>query len=152
MQTLPELLTQLESKIDAFETTNTKVSTSTIGWQVDHSLKVINGIINQLKVSELKKLPLRFNFAKTIIFFTKTIPRGKAKAPKSVQSYDKIEKINLINQLETAKNLIAELEYLDNKSNFKHPYFGPLNKIETIKFLKIHTNHHLKIVNDILMK
>ena len=152
MQTLPELLAQLESKIDAFETTNTAVSTSTIGWQIDHSLKVIIGIINQLKVSELRKLPLRFNFAKTVIFFTKTIPRGKAKAPKSVQSYDKIEKVDLINQIEMARKLIIELEELDNKSNFKHPYFGQLNKIETIKFLKIHTNHHLKIVNDILMK
>ena len=152
MQNLSQLLAALESKIDAYETTNTAVSKSTIGWQIDHSLKVINGIINQLKVSELKKLPLRFNFAKTIIFFTKTIPRGKAKAPKSVQSYDKIQKVDLINQIEMAKKLINELEELDNKSNFKHPYFGQLNKIETIKFLKIHTNHHLKIVNDILMK
>ena len=152
MQTLSELLSQLESKIDAFETTNTKVSTSTIGWQIDHSLKVINGIISQLKVSELRKLPLRFNFAKTIIFITKTIPRGKAKAPKSVQSYDKIEKIDLRNQIELAQKLIIEFEELDNKCNFKHPYFGQLNKIETLKFLKIHTNHHLKIMNDILMK
>ena len=152
MQTLPELLAQLESKIDAFETTNTAVSTSTIGWQIDHSLKVIIGIINQLKVSELKKLPLRFNFAKTVIFFTKTIPRGKGKAPKSVQSNDEIEKVDLVDQIELAQKLIIELEELDNKCNFKHPYFGLLNKIETIKFLKIHTNHHLKIVNDILME
>ena len=33
---------------------------------------------------------------------------------------------------------------------FRHLIFGNLNKKRTIRFLQIHTAHHLKIIQDIL--
>lgn len=33
---------------------------------------------------------------------------------------------------------------------FKHPYFGNLNVKDAIKMLKLHTRHHIDIINDII--
>ena len=150
MLALNHLITQLESKINDFETTNLEISKSTVGWQIDHSLRVIIGVISLLKKSNPDDYKWKFNFPRTIVFFVKRIPRGKANAPKNVQCSDEILKQDLKNQIETSKILILDLEELHKKSNFKHPYFDVLNLEQTIKFLNIHTNHHLKIINDIL--
>ena len=42
------------------------------------------------------------------------------------------------------------MKELHANSNFKHPYFGVLNLKMTKRFLEIHTNHHLKIIKEIL--
>ncbi len=150
MLALRQLIAQLESKINDFETVNLTISKSTVGWQIDHSLRVINGVISMLKKSNPEDYKWKFNFPRTIIFFVNRIPRGKANAPKNVQSFDEILKQDLKNQIEISEILVLDLDKLHKKSNFKHPYFDILNLKQTIKFLNIHTYHHLKIINDIL--
>jgi hypothetical protein len=43
------------------------------------------------------------------------------------------------------------LEKAEKNQFFPHPFLGNLNKKQTIHFLSIHTLHHLKIINDILV-
>lgn len=43
------------------------------------------------------------------------------------------------------------LASLDENQFFTHTLFKQLNKKQTLKFLGLHTNHHLKIVKDILV-
>lgn len=99
MSNLKHLLYELESKIDNFETINLGVSKSTIGWQIDHSLRVFNGVIPLLIKSNPANYKWKFNFKRTIVFSLNKIPRGKANAPKNVQFYEKISKQDLINQI-----------------------------------------------------
>ena len=150
MQQLNLLINQLEDKIDFYKSEKTSVSKSTIGWQIDHSLRVFNGIISILKKSDTDNYKWKFNFPRAIVLTFKNIPRGKANAPKNVRTYDEILKQDLINQLEIAKKLVLDLNGLHKKSNFIHPYFGVLNLKQSINFIEIHTTHHLKIINDIL--
>jgi hypothetical protein len=150
MSKLIYLVDRLEANVQNFESENSLVSKSTVGWQIDHSLRVINGIINQLKKSNSIDYKWKFNFPRLVVFTLNKIPRGKANAPKTVQSYEKIAIQDLINQIEIAKKLIMELNSLNKNLNFKHPFFGILNTKQSIKFLEIHTNHHLKIIIDIL--
>lgn len=150
MSKLIYLVNRLEANFQNFESENSLVSKSTVGWQIDHSLRVINGIINQLKKSNSIDYKWKFNFPRLVVFTLNKIPRGKANAPKTVQSYEKIAIQDLINQIEIAKKLIMELNSLNKNLNFKHPFFGILNTKQSIKFLEIHTNHHLKIINEIL--
>ena len=45
MQNLQNLISQLESKISQFETTNHAVSGGSVGWHIEHSLKTIDQIV-----------------------------------------------------------------------------------------------------------
>lgn len=147
---LEQTLTTLEQKIAHFDAKNLKVSTKGVDWHIDHSLKVIIAIIETLKKSSPTDYQWKFNAAR-VYFLTKgSFPRGKAKAPKSVMNDEHILIDDVLAQLTTAKTLVAELDTLHQKSHFKHPFFGLLNRKKTRRFLKIHTNHHLKIIDDII--
>jgi len=146
---LTKYLNRFEKVIPQFEEKNLLVSKSSVGWQIDHSLKVINGIISQLKTSSNSKKPKRTLLGKFCLL-TRYIPRGRGKAPKVVLPPEVIKLKDLLEQLELARLNITDYPKIDAKATFKHPYFGILNKTSTFKFLEVHTNHHLKIIDDIL--
>ena len=150
MKPLHHILLQLENHIPNLDKTNSKVSNSTVGWQIDHCLLVINGIIEQLEISNPKEYQPKWNFPKFMVFTTGKIPRGKAKAPKVVIPTQVATQEELKDKLETAKNNILKLISFSENSFFKHPFFMDLNVMQTEKFLVIHTQHHLKIIQDIL--
>lgn len=144
------LLEKFEEYIENHDLINVNVSKASIGWHLDHSLKVINKVSETLKESDPKKFKNNFSFLGRIFFTLGFFPRGKAKSPKYVKPPETILKEDLISQLKTAKNNINNIIDLDKNAYFKHPIFGNINKKRVTKFLKLHTNHHLKIVRDIL--
>lgn len=150
MKSIHHLLQQLENHIPNLEKTNPKVSTSTVGWQIDHCLLVINGIIGQLEISDPTKYQPKWTFPKFMVFTTGKIPRGKAKAPKVVPPIHGATQEELIKKLEAAKMNSLKLDSFSENQFFSHPYFKDLNVKQTEKFLAIHTKHHLKIIEDIL--
>ena len=149
MNPLHNLLLQLENHIPNLDKTDSRVSNSTIGWQIDHCLLVINGVISQLENSNPTEFQPKWNFNKFMVFTTGKIPRGKARAPKTVTPIDVATSEELKSKIEIAKNNILKLTSFPEKSFFKHPYFNDLNAKQTEKFLAIHTKHHLKIIQDI---
>lgn len=149
MKQLHKLLDQIESHIPHHKKMNDKVSHSTIGWQLDHSLLVINAVIGQLKSSNPEFYKWKFKWIRTFIRVTNKIPRGKVRVPKSVKPIDIATIEELKAKLEHARQNISALETLHKNCYFTHPFFGDLNLKSTIWFLKLHTNHHLKIIDDI---
>nr|WP_294778376.1 DUF1569 domain-containing protein [uncultured Flavobacterium sp.] len=152
MKTLEDLLQQIESYFPHLEKINPAVSQATVGWQLDHSLIVINSVIAQLKSSNPQNYQWKFKWIRLSFQITNTIPRGKVRVPKSVKPIDIATLEDLKAKLEIAKSGIAELNTLPKNAYFTHPFFGDLNLKSTIWFLKLHTKHHLKIVNDIINK
>lgn len=140
---------EIAQLIDHANKKNIKVSSNGVDWHLDHLLKVLINVSKMLKKSKPSDYKSNFNFIRSIIFILNFIPRGKGKAPRSVIPPDAITKEDLLKQLEGAKQQIDSIKNLPSKSNFKHPYFGILNLKQTIKFLNLHTNHHLKICRDI---
>ena len=149
MKEIDELINQLEANIEFENLTDLTISKVAVGWHIDHSLKVLNGVIAVLKNSNPEEYKKKFNLMKELIFLLGFIPRGKAKAPKAVRSFEIITKEDLLSQVAIAKKNSSEIQNLNPKSFFKHPYFNDLNLKETLYFLKLHTKHHLKIINDI---
>ncbi len=151
MTKIADLLQDIESKIIHAQVSNERVSKSNVAWHLDHSLKVINGVITTLQKSE-PNYKWRFNWKRILLLSIKIIPRGKAKAPKAVRSFEEITIADIERQLKTANFLLQELEAMDKNANFMHPYVGSMNVKQAIIFLGIHTRHHLKIIEDILKK
>jgi hypothetical protein len=149
---LNTLLTQIEESIPNYEKTNSVISQSSVGWHLDHALKVINRVTAILIKTNPDKYKKEHNLKRIILFTLCYIPRGKARAPKVVMPPEVITKADLINQLQEAKIQIEKTEPLTKTSHFIHHVFGMLSKEQTLRFLEVHTKHHLKIVNDILKK
>ena len=150
MTQLLKLIDQLENHIPKHEKVNTTVSQSTIGWQIDHSLLVINNVVDRLKDSDPENYKWKFSKYRILIRITNTIPRGKVRVPKSVKPVDVATIEELSAKLELARKNIADISALPANSYFTHPFFGDLNVKSAIWFLKLHTKHHLKIIEDIL--
>ncbi len=150
IEALNLLLSEIERNIVFKDKTSPKITKSDIGWQLDHSLKVFNAVSAWTIKSNPKDYKREFNFWRMVLFPLKYIPRGKAKAPKFVLPPEIVTFDDLHTQLQTAKKHIDALKSLPKTAYFKHFIFGKLSKKQTLHFLQMHTNHHLKIVRDIL--
>lgn len=131
---------------------NPKVSQVQVAWHIDHSLKVINAVCDALSASDPKKYKKQFSSNRWICFTLNYIPRGVGRAPRSVRPPDIIDSKEILAQLQLARHNLVSIETLEDSVNFKHPYFKILNKDQSKRFLKLHTQHHLKIIRDILRK
>lgn len=143
-------ITNLEVHIKNRTISNSKISKTAIAWHIDHSLKVINNVCIALHSSDPKTYKNNFSFLGKVLFTLGFFPRGKAKAPKHVRPPEVILKEDLISQIELAKTNINVISTLDNDAYFKHPLFGNVNTPRIYRFLSMHTNHHVKIANDIM--
>lgn len=149
MKELNQLISSLESKVKLHQKINASVSNSTVGWQIEHSLITIYKVVNVLKNSNPNDYKWKFNKYKLLITLLGFFPRGKAKAPKIVLPDENITEETLNNSLEKVKKALYDWDALNKNAHFPHPFFGNLNKKSTMWFLNMHTNHHLKIINDI---
>ena len=149
-QKIKQLLLNLEEQIENLEVINPKISKATIGWQIDHSLKVINSVVKTLQSSDPTLYKNNFSFLGKFFFTLGFFPRGKAKAPKYVKPPETILLEDLKAQIQLAKSNLETIDGLDENAFFKHPIFGNINKLRVHRFLELHTKHHLKIIDDIL--
>lgn len=147
---LENRLELLESYIQNSEDINTAVSIVPVSWHLDHSLKVINAVVKNMKNSDPALYQNNFRFLGKFFLKVGFFPRGKARAPKYVHPPAEILKSAIISQLQEARQNIKGIQSLDENAYFKHPLFGNTNKFRVIRFLDTHTNHHLKIVKSIL--
>jgi D-serine dehydratase len=150
MKNIDNIMPELANYITDYNQSNHAVSEASVGWHMEHSLLVIKQITATVAQSEPKLYKSKFNLSRFVVFLTKTIPRGKAKAPKVVIPSDNITVESLQESLKNTYQAITYLKECEENQYFMHPFFGQLNKKQTIKFLAIHTEHHLKIIRDIL--
>ncbi|MGZ5247573.1 MAG: hypothetical protein ACXWV5_11090 [Flavitalea sp.] len=146
---IEQLITELENYIPKQELTNPDVSASSIGWHIEHSLLTINLIVDTIKRSDPKEYKWTFNFWRIVVMTTKKIPRGRAKSPKIVRPTVAFNSDTLRDHVNKTRQQIRILETCVPNNFFVHPFFQKLNLASSIKFLEIHTNHHLKIIRDI---
>ena len=145
-------MSNFEYFIEKRDSRRTEISEVDVAWHVDHCLKTINRIYGRLEDSNPEEYTGNFSLSRTLIYTWGDFPRGVAESPKVVRPPDNISTDSLYQQLETARKNIQKLAELPANSHFKHPTFKVLNRKQSLRFLEIHTHHHIKIIRDILKK
>lgn len=142
-------LDELESYFSQLHKKNEAVSKVDIAWQIDHIFNVIVQIIDAMEKSDPKDYQAGFNWQYEMLNLFYFIPRGKGKAPKQVIPEGIISVSSLTEKLKRTKVQLAKLESLAATTFFPHPIFGHIKKKRAIRFLGMHTFHHLKIIRKI---
>jgi len=150
MKELKKLLIELENLIPNHELLNPSVSKSNVGWHIEHILLTMNLVLESIHKSDPVNYKRTFNFNRLLVFSLNKIPRGKVRAPKAVQPKEYFTADSLIYHLEKAKTNLEKLSTLSANNYFEHPFMGHLNLKSTIRFIKIHTAHHIKIIKEII--
>jgi hypothetical protein len=141
----------LEHYFKKGDVVNPAVSKKGIYWHVDHSYRILEDVPEILRESKKEDFKPKSTLIKWVVMTFKWIPRGRGKSPKYVlPDENHLTKEDIASRAEHAYQHINTIPELPEWSHFRHPLFGSLNRDETIKFLKIHTNHHLKIMKDIV--
>ncbi len=91
-----------------------------------------------------------FSFPRFILLTTGWIPRGRAKAPESVLPSEQQATEQLVAILDLSAERIEQVQALPDSAWFDHPILGPMSRTTTLKFLRIHNHHHLKLIRDII--
>lgn len=147
---LSDPLDNIESLIPEKDVKNESVSKADVAWHLDHVLKTVNEVTKSLENSNPKDFKSGFNIPRIMSLTFGFIPRGREQSPSVVRPPEKILTKDIISQLEEARKNIDVLNKLNKKAHFKHPVFGTIDKPTSIRFIEVHTKHHLRIINDIL--
>ncbi|MBT8259368.1 MAG: DUF1569 domain-containing protein [Bacteroidia bacterium] len=147
---LDSYLHELESYIEQRDAINIEVSQADVAWHLDHMLKTINQIYLALEESNPDEFDSSFSMIRTASLSLNYIPRGRAQSPQSVRPPENILTEDIFSQLEEVRRNVKKFPELYKGAYFDHPVFGHLKRSHSMRFLQVHTNHHLKIIKDIL--
>ena len=150
MNKINNLLDNLEAQIANYSKLNQAVSEGNVGWHIVHSCLVIDSVCGAVCKSDDTKFIKKFSFKAFVVLLVNSFPRGKAKAPSFTMPSEQLSPASVLQSIQTSRKSIEALAKAGKNQYFTHPIFGDLNAADTFKFLAVHTNHHLKIIKDIL--
>jgi DinB superfamily len=118
---------------------------------IDHSVKVALSIVNRLTKPEPVERPL--SFLGRAVLYCNWIPRGRGRSPAKLHGARETPLV-LETALTKLEERLASVSAADVDAArmpvVPHPRFGGLTPQQALRFLAIHTEHHLKIVAEIL--
>ena len=150
MKSLIALIDELETKLPFIEQKKESVSQVTVGWHLEHSLLALVKMITAVEQSNPAEYEWKFSLSRSVVLMLGKFPRGRAKAPDSVKPGGEITRATITRLIEKAKQKAEQFEKLSNDKFFKHPVFGNVQLKQARRIIAIHTQHHIKIINDII--
>jgi len=86
----------------------------------------------------------------SIVFASGRIPRGRAKSPDPAVPSEGVTEDELRVLLDESGRQLEAARAAPPDAWFRHFAFGVLDRDRTLKFIRIHNRHHLRIVQDTL--
>ena len=144
-------LDELRQYVKSADVQCADVSAWSIGMHIHHTALAIIGVCNALSNSEPPTPSRSFSPLRFLLFRLGRFPRGRAKAPEVTLPRRDLSTDELDSCINDAANRLEDASRLPSDRWFKHFVFGVLNRDETLRFIDIHTRHHLRIIRDILV-
>ncbi len=126
------------------------VSEWSIGMHVHHCGLAMMRVCQSLVASTPPTPRSRFSFLTAIVFLSGRIQRGCGRSPDVVLPRQDVSPAELLTLLDRAERILTEAHDLDPKAWFRHFVFGVLGRNKTLRFIRIHNRHHLRIISDIV--
>jgi hypothetical protein len=149
------LTAQLKSRCKYADKRFEKVSKWSVGQHIEHVLAVNAKAVLVLSCDEEApaKPAAGLTPAGQAVFASGLIPRGMSQAPESVQPR-MTNYVDLADDVERNTNLLDGLAVINRQiaadaNTYAHPALGGMTKMQWLRFLEIHIEHHLKIIADI---
>lgn len=126
------------------------ISGWTVGQQIEHVCMTIVRVHKELFSPASLNRKTHLKPLGRAILTVGRIPRGRGKAPAVVRPSDGSTTEQVQAVVLNAKASGAEVANAPEAGTFDHPIFGVLDKKRAIRFLEVHTDHHIRIIKDIL--
>lgn len=150
MDKIENQLQKIESLLSKIDVTNDSVSKASVGWHLEHLLLILNSSLKGLTLTDPKDYKPHSSLKKFVFLNFGLIPRGKIRAPKQFFPLEIPTQDSILKLINLAKERLEAIKNLPEKSFITHPFLGDFDRKTTLRFLWLHSNHHLKIVDDIL--
>ena len=117
---------------------------------LDHSIRVTASVLKN--VADSNEIAGGINLLGRIILLAGRIPRGRGRSPERFRGAltDRTALEAAITSVEQQLATNDRALLLSPKVISRHPRFAGLTAEQALRFLAIHTDHHLRIVRDIL--
>lgn len=128
-----------------------RVSTWSPAEHIDHVLKVTKSVLDRLPSEEAAARGI--SVVGRVLLALRWFPRGKGRAPERLAGKRcTVEELQARVARVSAAVDAADAQAIDRARirNVPHPVFGGLTPSQALRFVTVHTDHHLKIVRDIL--
>ncbi len=145
-----QTLTALRDAVERADVAVPVVSSWSVGEHIHHCCLSMIGISKSLQKSTPPATRAQPSIARAAVLYFGFIPRGRAKSPSFVVPKSSVPQSELFAMLDTSAELLGMASSLDRGTWFTHPFLGPMNRDQALKFVLVHNSHHLKIVSDIL--
>ena len=143
-------LDEVTSYMAVRDSKNLEISEAAVAWHMDHIFLVVDQMYKTLEKSVESYHKSEFNIKRAYVFTFNKMPRGKVSAPESVKPKENVDIDTIWSHYHQALAIVKKFSDLPEKKHINHPALGTMNRDGTINFLTIHTEHHLKIIRDIL--
>lgn len=150
MKDIEKTLEQLRGAVADAGTAAPAVSSWSVGEHIHHCCLSMIGISKSLRKSTTPMPRAQPTVPRIAVLRFGFIPRGRARSPSFVVPIPSVPPAELQAMLQQSTELLGMAHALERSAWFAHPFLGPMNRDQALKFVLVHNRHHLKIVADIL--